>query len=265
MTTSLPLAAARSFALLPSVGTWCIPRGHNVGSIPEAVEQVPQPQLAFQAVRGEPTTACTDQEKSGGIQRRLQEAFPADKMQNSIAAAKCFASYGFGKVLQGATGMSDKVAKVDVVQEALTIAQKTDQAMQKGVQRVRSKSPKMRDMLNSVQGVRSKSPKMHDVLDAIEQRMQVSKITGAASTKARALGQDLKPGLEKTAAAFQPGLERTAKVAEIAKEKAGACAEQMKPRIMEAHENAKKTICQASWKAVETAAYHTAVWSFHWM
>jgi len=81
--------------------------------------------------------------------------------------------------------------------------------------------------------------------------MQVSKITGAASTKARALSQDFKPGLEKTAAAFQPGLERTAQAAEIAKGKAGAFAEQ----IMEAHENAKKKICQASSKAVATAAW----------
>jgi len=213
----------------------------------------------------------TDREKSGCMQKRLQEAFPAHRMPNSIAAAKSFASYGFGKVVQGATEVSDKVAKVDFVQEVLTIAQKTDQAMQKGVQGVtkspkvrdmldavqgvRSKSLKVRDMLNAVQGARSKSPKVRYMLDAIQQRMQVSKITGALSTTARALGQDLKPGLEKTAAAFQPGLDRTAQAAEIANKKAGAFAEQMKPRIMEAHENAKKKICQASSKAVATAAW----------
>jgi len=187
--------------------------------------------------RGEKTMWMT----AGGIQKMLQEAFPADKMQNSIDAAKSFASCGFDKVLQEATKVSDKVAEVDFVQEARTIAQKTDQAMQKGVQEVRS--------------LPGKRPKVRDMVNALEQRMQVSKITEAASTKARALGQDLQPGLEKTAAALQPSLDRTAQAAEIAKEKAGEFAGQMKPRIMEAHENAKKKIRKAASKAAATAAW----------
>jgi len=162
-------------------------------------------------------------------------------MQISIDAAKSFASSGFDKVLQEATKVSDTVAEVDFVQGARTLAQKTDQAMQRGVHEVRS--------------LPGKRPKVRDMVNAIEQRMQVSNITGAASTKARALGQDLQPGLKKTAAALQPGLERTAQAVEIAKERAGEFAEQMKPRIIEAHENAKKKICKAASEAAATAAW----------
>jgi len=236
-----------------------VPHGRKVGSIPEAVAQVPQPldvhdadhsgwggewvaQIGLPVVDSKILNQlCIDWEKSGGMQKMLQEAFPADKMQNSIDAAKSFASSGFDKVLQEATKMSDKVAEVDFVQEARTIAQKTDQAMQRGVQEVRS--------------FPGKRPKVRDMVYAIEQQMQVSKITGAASTKARALGQDLQPGLKKTAAALQPGLERTAQAVEIAKERAGEFAEQMKPRIIEAHENAKKKICKAASEAAATAAW----------
>jgi len=240
-----------------------MPHGHKVGSIPEAVAQVPQPPLRLDmhdtdhsGWGGEWTVPgfgadskilkllCNDwndQEKSGGMQKMLQQAFPADKMQISIDAAKSFASSGFDKVLQEATKVSDKVAEVDFVQGARTLAQKTDQAMQRGVHEVRS--------------LPGKRPKVRDMVNAIEQRMQVSNITGAASTKARALGQDLQPGLKKTAAALQPGLERTAQAVEIAKERAGEFAEQMKPRIIEAHENAKKKICKAASEAAATAAW----------
>jgi len=159
--------------------------------------------------------------QAAGREEHGGKAFPAYKMQHGIGAAKSFASWGFGKVVW-ATKVRDRVAQVDPVQEAFKIAQKTDQALQKGVQKV---------MLSG------KRPKVHDMYNAIVQLVQVSKITGAASTKA--LGHDLQPGLEQTPAALQ----------------VGEFAAQMKLRIMEAHEDAKKKICKAASKTAATAAW----------
>lgn len=91
--------------------------------------------------------------------------------------------------------------------------------------------------------------KVRDMVNAIEQRMKVSKIKGAASAKARALGQDLKPSPKEKTAALKSGLERTAHTAQPIKEK----------RIMQAHEKARRRIRRAAPAAAVIAALSRTV------
>jgi len=149
-------------------------------------------------------------EQPAGMQNFMQGAFPMDKMQNGLGAAKGFMAWGFGKVAEGASKVSEKVAEVDFAQEATKLAQKTDQAVQK--------------------------------------------VTETATSKARTIGQDLQPGLEKTAAALQPGIEKTA-------QKAGELAEHMKPKLAEAGENAKKGLFAAASHAAATAIWFQSLGS----
>jgi len=145
-----------------------------------------------------------------GMQNFMQGAFPMDKMQNGLGAAKGWAAWGLGKVVEGASKVGDKVAEVDWAHEGTKLAQKTDQAVQK--------------------------------------------VTETATSKARTIGQDLQPGLEKTAAALQPGIEKTA-------QKAGELAEHMKPKLAEAGENAKKGLFAAASHAAATAIWFQSLGS----
>jgi len=122
-----------------------------------------------------------NQENLGGMQKMLQEAFPMDKMQDSVqtslGTAQDFMSWGFSKVVEGATKVSDKVAEVDFAQEAQKFVQKTDEAMLMGAE-------------------------------------EVSKLTEAATNQARVLGQDFETGLEKTSQAAELANKKASALAE---------------------------------------------------
>jgi len=163
-----------------------------------------------------------NQETRGGMQKMLQEAFPMDKMQDSMQAslgtAQGFMSWGFSKVVEGATKMSDTVAEVDFAQEAQKFVQKTDEAIQMGAE-------------------------------------EVSKLTEAATNQARVIGQDFET------TTLRPGLEQTAQAAELANKKASEFAEQMQPKLLEAHEKAKKGLFKAASTAAATAIWFQSLGS----
>jgi len=152
----------------------------GIASVPSSGAKAPTARRA--------SNAHGTQENLGGMQKMLQESFPMDKMQDSMQAslgtAQGFMSWGFSKVVEGATKVSDTVAEVDFAQEAQKFVQRTDEAMQVGAE-------------------------------------EVSKLTEAATNQARVLGQDLetraatlRPGLEKTAQTAELANKKASEFAE---------------------------------------------------
>jgi len=151
----------------------------------------------------------------GGMQKMLQEAFPVDKMQGSMQAslgtAQGYMSWGFSKIVEGATKVSDTVAEVDFAQEAQNLVQKTDDVMQVGVE-------------------------------------EVSKLTEVATNQARVLGQDLetraatlRPGLEKTAQAAELANKKASEFAEQMQPKILEAHEKAKKGLFKAASTAAAT------------------------
>jgi len=67
-----------------------------------------------------------------GMQKMMQEAFPMDKVQNGLGAAKSWVSWGWGNVVQGAKKIGDDIAKSEFVKETERIAQKAEDSISQG-------------------------------------------------------------------------------------------------------------------------------------
>eukprot|EP00435_Cladocopium_sp_Y103_P069634 s456_g33.t1 len=67
-----------------------------------------------------------------GMQKMMQEAFPMDKVQNGLGAAKSWVSWGWGNVVQGAKKIGDDIAKSEFVKETERIAQKAEDSLSQG-------------------------------------------------------------------------------------------------------------------------------------
>jgi len=217
MTTSPPLAAARSFALLPSVGTWCKP---VVAHLALRVAILEAEQLGTRRL---PAAALIESLDGDGVPLKDLNCARIGSDEDKAARKPphqflCDATLHEPSLLSAHTGTTEMMV--------------TAKARMLPRNRV----------------------KVRDMVSAIEQRIRMSKVNAAASTRAHASSQDLQPGFGRTAAALQPGLERRARAAELAKEKAGELVEQVKP-IKEAHEKTSKIIYKTASTNDATASW----------
>ncbi|OLQ09856.1 hypothetical protein AK812_SmicGene6503 [Symbiodinium microadriaticum] len=63
-------------------------------------------------------------------------AFPMDKMQNGLGAAKNWVTWGWGNVVSSAKKIGDDIAKSEFVKETERLAQKAEENLQTGATEV---------------------------------------------------------------------------------------------------------------------------------
>jgi len=120
------------------------------------------------------------------IPRMLSEAVPMDKVQNGWMAARSFMGWGWGRVVDGASKLSEDIANSEFAKQTETFASKTEEVVSR-------------------------------------KATEVSELTQVGFSKAREkvgeIHQDLQPTIEKTAEHAQVATERASELAEQMKPK----------------------------------------------
>eukprot|EP00927_Polykrikos_kofoidii_P045964 TRINITY_DN40120_c0_g1_i2.p1 TRINITY_DN40120_c0_g1~~TRINITY_DN40120_c0_g1_i2.p1 ORF type:complete len:413 (+),score=105.27 TRINITY_DN40120_c0_g1_i2:65-1303(+) len=148
------------------------------------------------------------QDRPGGMQKMLNEAFPMGKVNNGVTAAKSLWSWGFSKVVEGATKIGDDLSHLDIAKETEKLAEKTEQVLSKG-------------------------------------SAEAARLTEAGISKTKRtvadIHEDLKPMLGETAVQAQVAKEKAAEIAEVMKPKLQEATETAKTSFLGAVTNAAKT------------------------
>jgi len=154
-------------------------------------------------------------EDARDLQRRLGEAFPVDKMQNGLSAARGFMSWGFGRVAETATKISDDIAESEFAKETSRLVADAEVAVTKQVS-------------------------------------EASKMAEAGLSRARTnfeqLQQDLQPSLTEAQ-------EKVREVTTGISEQVEPIAEKVRPHVTEAKETAKTGLFSAFSQAAKTAIW----------
>mmetsp|Transcript_45597 Transcript_45597/g.105803 ORF Transcript_45597/g.105803 Transcript_45597/m.105803 type:complete len:410 (+) Transcript_45597:71-1300(+) len=154
-------------------------------------------------------------EDARDLQRRLGEAFPVDKMQNGFSAARGFMSWGFGRVAETATKISDDIAESEFAKETSRLVADAEVVVTKQVS-------------------------------------EASKMAEASLSRARTnfeqLQQDLQPSLNEAQ-------EKVREVTSGITEQVEPIAEKVRPHVTEAKETAKTGIFSAFSQAAKTAIW----------
>lgn len=120
----------------------------------------------------------------------LSEAFPMEKMQSGIGAARSFMSWGFSKAAETAAKISDDISKSEALKEAERLARTTGGEVVKAADRTKEYA---KTSLGEIQNGQTGAAVSENVKEMLG---QAAASTEAAKVKAKELAENMKPTLD---------------------------------------------------------------------
>mmetsp|Transcript_61003 Transcript_61003/g.145366 ORF Transcript_61003/g.145366 Transcript_61003/m.145366 type:complete len:416 (+) Transcript_61003:98-1345(+) len=175
----------------------------GMGSAPPVVGGEGAPRL-FPFVPADRSASAMEDlaENTREFQRRIGEAFPVDKMQNGLNAARGFMSWGFGRVAEKATKIGDDIADSEFAKETtrrlaeaeVVVSQQVNEASkmaEAGISRARTNLEQMQQDLQ---------PTLNETQDRVREAA-----TGIAE-QVEPLAEKVRPHVEEAKEAAKTGI-----------------------------------------------------------